>query len=199
MECAMRIAGGILALLAGLVLVLWKAAVLVALAALGLVREGLQGADLTEAELRDAVRELRRAEVPVPPQVEDWLIGWLRDHLLAGGSVDLAPVWLGLGLAVLIGVVSVVVLFGRSRLTALLLALAGGAGLYVGLALSDDGWFSLACFAAVALGGLMAMADAGRRPPPAAPGYPGHGGRAPPPSEPPRSSRPPPPPPPPRH
>jgi hypothetical protein len=190
----MRIAGGLLALLFGLALVLWKGAVLVVLAALGLVREGVESANLSEADLRRAIDQLRQAEVPIPPTLESWLMDWLREHLLTGGDAGLGPVWLGLGLAILVTVVALVVLFGRSRVAAILLALAGGAGFYVGLELSGDGWFSLSCFAIATIGGLMAAADSGRKGPQQQ-AHAGQSRQGPPP--PPSSGRPPPPPPPP--
>lgn len=191
----MRIAGAILALLFGLGLVLWKGAVVVVLGTLGLLRQGVEQANLTEAEIRMAVEELRRADIPVPPMVESQLVEWLREQMAAGNDGGLGGVWLSLALAVLVVILAVAALFSRSRVTGLMLALAAGAGFYVGMAVSEDGWFSLASFAIATLGGLMALAGGGR---PSAPRPVQARQRSQAPPSPPPSSRPPPPPPPPR-
>jgi hypothetical protein len=191
----MRIAGAILALLFGLGLVLWKGAVVVVLGTLGLLRQGVEQANLTEAEVRMAIEELRRADIPVPPIVESQLVEWLREQMAAGNDGGLGGVWLGLALSVLVVILAVAALFSRSRVTGLMLTLAAGAGFYVGMAVSQDGWFSLASFAIATLGGLMALAGGGR---PSAPRPVQARQRSQAPPPPPPSSRPPPPPPPPR-
>ena len=192
----MRIVGGIVALLAGIGVLLWKAAVLVMMGALDLLREGIKGAHLNESGLREVFHQLRQAGIPVPVTLEQWLTDWLNHQLLSGHSPDSGPIWLGLGLAIFVVIVAIGVLARGSWFEGALLALAGGAGVFVDAELSGDGWFSLGAFALAAIGGLMAMAGGHRkaRPAPLADtrqtSFPGDAR----PSSLPRSSRPPPPP-----
>jgi|GEM_PF-2925412 len=178
----MRILGGILALTMGLILTAWKALVAIIVSALAAVRAGVETAQLTDAQIRDALDQVRQLGVPLPERVEQSISAWLRNHVLGMEGLPVGATWLMLLLALAVLILAIAVLIGRSRPVALLLIAAGAGGVVAGTSLTGDSVFSLGAYALAALGGLLALIDSGPRrpaqgmpyrqpvPPPAPPG-----------------------------
>jgi hypothetical protein len=185
----MRILGGILALFMGLILAAWKALVAIIVSALAAVRAGVETAQLSDAEIRQALDQVRQLGVPLPREIEQAITSWLRNHVLGMEGLPVGGTWLMLLLALAVLVLAIAVLIGRSRVVALLLVAAGAGGVFAGMTLTNDSLFSLGAYALAAFGGLLALVDSGPRRPAQGMPY-----RQPTPPPPPPGPRPPPPP-----